>query len=108
MQPEMGRAAETGDEFDALILAGRKLAAIKAYRLTTGASLDTARKAVEARAATLRAAGHQLLTPQLTPAERARFVAVLVMGVVFCAVFAFIIFGGWTQSQTIGSAHTAR
>jgi len=92
------------EAFDDLILAGRKLAAIKAYRLATGAPLRAAKGAIEARTAALRAAGREPRSLRLSPAERARFIAVLVMGVVFFAAFTFIIvFGGWTLSHTNGS-----
>jgi len=96
------RSAGNDGALDDLILAGRKIAAIKAYRLATGASLIAARDAIDMRTAALRAAGREPASLRLSPAERARFIAVLVMGVVFCAVFAFIIFGGWTLSRTVG------
>jgi len=96
------RSAGNDGALDDLILAGRKIAAIRAYRLATGASLIVARDAIDARTAALRAAGHEPVSLRLSPAERARFIAVLVMGVALCAVFAFIIFGGWTLSRTAG------
>ncbi len=93
--------------FDDLILAGRKLAAIKAYRSATRASVADARDAIEGRTAALRAAGREPVSLRLSPAERARFIAVLVMCFVFCAVFAFIIFGGFTLSHSTGTGHVA-
>jgi hypothetical protein len=101
----MRRSIGNDGALDDLILAGRKIGAIKAYRLATGASLIAARDAIDARTAALRAAGREPASLRLSPAERARFVAVLVMGFAFCAVFAFIIFGGWTLSHTNGTGH---
>jgi hypothetical protein len=81
--------------------------AIKAYRSATRASVADARDAIEGRTAALRAAGREPVSLRLSPAERARFIAVLVMCFVFCAVFAFIIFGGFTLSHSTGTGHVA-
>ena len=87
----MRRSIGNDGALDDLILAGRKIGAIKAYRLATGASLIAARDAIDARTAALRAAGRQPLPHRLSFGDYVRIAFILgIIGLALAALFGLI------------------
>jgi hypothetical protein len=107
----MRRSPVNDGALDELILAGRRLAAIKSFRVATGASLLAARDAINERTRALRAAGHvpRSYRMPLPFVDRAKIVLVIgILSVALCALLALCIITCCAVVQANSNHHPIR